>query len=138
MTSQIGVPVSKRKRSAVKTLISAWLAENVRAYFARICAREGRRNPRASGAYSLRGIAAAKAAVLLLGGASFAAEPSLPVDKFAAKTAAKTAGKLPTWQSHARKGTNGGKWNAKCSAGKSSARNNPHKAAIHPPACTRL
>ena len=134
MTSQIGVPVSKRKRSAVKTLISAWDAENVTAYSPRICAVARRRKFRVHLASCLGGIAAVMAAMLLLGGASFAAEPSLPVDKFAAKT----AGKLPTWQSHARKGTNGGKWNAKCAAGKSSARNNPHKAAIHPPACTRL
>ena len=65
-------------------------------------------------------------------------EPALARERGAVENFRAKHGKLPTWQSHIRKGFDGGKWNKKCAAGKRMARNNPHKATLNPPACIRV
>ena len=53
-----------------------------------------------------------------------------------AKGKAPSKPSVPVWAK--KRGPSGlDKWNAKCRAGKRASRDNPAKAAIHPPACTR-
>ncbi len=122
MTRQIGFGGGFAKRNEVTNLFAT--------------AKSGGNHPESPARIlrvAVRGLFAMLLVLTVSGASGALARERGAVENFRAKE-----GKLPTWQSHTRKGFDGGKWNKKCAAGKRMARNNPHKATLNPPACIRV